>query len=59
LGFGAGAHFCLGAALARLEATQTLTRLLTLYPDLTLTGAPVRWRDSTAIHGLRDLPAHL
>lgn len=59
LAFGAGAHFCLGAALARLELVETLTRMFTRYPNLALTGSPIRWRESTALHGLHALPARI
>lgn len=55
LGFGAGAHFCLGAALARLEAAEALPALFAAYPDLKLAGE-VRWRDSTTFHGVESLP---
>lgn len=58
LGFGAGAHFCLGAALARLEATVTLSRLFARYPDLALTDALPRWRDSTTFRALEELWVH-
>ncbi|MGW4303503.1 cytochrome P450 family protein [Streptomyces sp. NPDC004646] len=36
LSLGYGAHFCLGAPLARLEATIALERLFTRFPDLEL-----------------------
>jgi cytochrome P450 len=56
LALGAGIHFCLGAALARLEATETLTRLFTRFPDLALTDDQVSWRDSATLHALTGLP---
>ena len=59
LAFGTGPHFCLGAALARLETVETLTGLLTRYPALSLTGDEPRWRDSDTFHGLHALPARL
>jgi cytochrome P450 len=40
LTFGGGAHYCLGAALARLEARTLLTRLLERFPALELGGDP-------------------
>ena len=39
--FGAGAHFCLGANLARAELEEALTFLAPRLPDLALAGAPV------------------
>ncbi|MEB3960264.1 cytochrome P450 [Streptomyces kunmingensis] len=36
LSLGHGAHYCLGAPLARLEATVALERLFTRFPDLDL-----------------------
>ncbi|MEU6759629.1 cytochrome P450 [Streptomyces sp. NPDC046685] len=36
LSFGHGAHYCMGAPLARLEATIALERLFTRFPDLDL-----------------------
>jgi cytochrome P450 len=42
LTFGFGAHYCPGAALARLEARISLRLLLTHLPDLRLDGCPER-----------------
>lgn len=55
LSFSAGAHHCLGAALARLEGTALIGRLLDRFPDLALAGPPVR-RDSVALRSFDDLP---
>ncbi|WP_030340342.1 cytochrome P450 [Streptomyces sp. NRRL S-1022] len=40
LTFGGGAHYCLGSALARLEARLLLTQLLERFPTLRPTTAP-------------------
>lgn len=53
LSFGYGAHYCLGAALARLEITTALPRILNRRP--VLTGA-VTWRDTPAIRGPLTVP---
>jgi cytochrome P450 len=42
LSFGGGAHFCLGAALARLQARLFFPALLDRFPRLALAGQPVR-----------------
>jgi cytochrome P450 PksS len=55
--FGFGAHYCLGAQLARLEATVALRALVERFPRLRL-GQPresVRWRRSTALRGVTEL----
>ena len=61
IAFGHGIHFCLGAALARMEATVAITRLLDRIPELSLdaeSGVP-RWRKSLLIRGLESLPVSL
>ncbi len=58
LAFGRGAHFCLGAPLARLEARIALTTLFGRFPDLGLEQPPesLRWRRSFLLRGLEELP---
>lgn len=58
LGFGHGQHFCLGAALARVETEVAIAALLTRFPTLTIgpednrTPDPSTWR-------LSELPVTL
>lgn len=55
LAFGLGIHFCLGAALARLEMQAALATLRQRYPRLRLVDPVVTWRDP-AIRGPKTLP---
>jgi len=55
LSFGAGAHYCLGAALARLEAQVAFPLLLSRFPTMALAGEPVR-RDRLTLRGYASLP---
>ena len=63
LAFGHGIHHCLGARLARLEATIAFTELLTRYPRIRLAVEPseLRWDhgDGLVLRGLSALPVHL
>ncbi|MFI2352433.1 cytochrome P450 [Streptomyces sp. NPDC019443] len=53
--FGYGPHFCLGAALARLEGAIVLKALLTRLPGLQLDGTPLQWQRSVNFRGLTHL----
>ncbi|PYN89055.1 MAG: cytochrome P450 [Candidatus Rokuibacteriota bacterium] len=56
-GFGTGgAHFCLGAHLARREVIVMMTELLRRLPDIEATGKPEKLR-SNFVHGIKRLPA--
>ena len=55
MSFGGGIHFCLGAALARLEAQIVLDRLLSRFGTIELAGGPPTYRDSLTLRGLVDL----
>ncbi|GAB6900415.1 cytochrome P450 [Kineosporia succinea] len=59
LGFGTGIHFCLGAALARLEAEEALTRFFGRHPRARPLDPEPRWRDSATFHALDELPVAL
>ena len=54
LGFGFGAHVCLGAALARLEIKISIEELLRRVEHFELAG-PVRWVPNNRLLGLQDL----
>ena len=55
LGFGAGAHYCLGAPLARLEIAATLHALRERLPDMAAAGTPLR-RPRFVMRGWAQLP---
>lgn len=56
LSLGRGPHFCLGAALGRLEAEIVFTVLLNRFPRLRLATEEVEWQPNFVFHGLAALP---
>jgi cytochrome P450 len=59
LSFGAGAHFCLGAGLARLEGGIVFDALLARFPDIQLAVEQPEYRETLTLRGLRSLPVRL
>jgi P450-derived glycosyltransferase activator len=55
LSFSLGTHFCLGAALARLEAEVALAAVVQRLPTLRQAG-PIRRRESFIIRGMLQFP---
>ena len=55
LAFGGGPHFCLGAALARLESEIAITALVQRFPTMELADEPTR-RPTVTLRGLDTLP---
>ena len=59
LAFGSGIHFCLGAALARLEGQIAIGTLVSRFPHLKLARQKLAWRDGVVFRGLKSLTVHL
>lgn len=55
LAFGFGVHYCLGAALARMEIQALYRELLPRLSSVELAGAP-QWTATTFVGGLKHLP---
>jgi cytochrome P450 len=55
LAFGVGIHFCVGAALARLEAAIAIPAILGRWPHLVVVDGGVAWRANTTFRGLSRL----
>jgi cytochrome P450 len=59
LGFGLGPHFCLGAALTRLETSVVLDMLVRRYPGMTVATDSVTYRRDHRLRGPESLPVVL
>jgi len=55
LAFADGIHYCLGAALARVETQVAINTLIQTFPDLKLASNKLEWKKSIVIRGLKSL----
>jgi len=58
IAFGGGAHYCLGAALARLEGASAIGSLVRRFPNIDLAAEPV-YNGRINLRGLDHLPLSL
>lgn len=58
LAFGWAAHFCFGAALARIEGQVSFATVLSRMPNLALQQVPLHWRTNLGLRGLVALPVN-
>lgn len=58
LGFGFGAHFCIGAQLARVEAEVVLHELLRIAPNYELAGE-IHYENIMSVRSLHSVPIRL
>jgi cytochrome P450 len=56
LTFGYGTHFCLGAALARLEARVALDEVLTRFPDWEIDYDNIELASTSTVRGWKTMP---
>lgn len=59
LAFGYGPHFCLGAALARMEGEIVFATLTRRFPNMTLDAGEWTWQDNPTFRGVQSLPVIL
>ncbi len=53
--FGGGAHICIGAPLARIEARRVYQKLVQRYPNMTLADQEIEWRGLPFFRGIERL----
>ncbi|WP_374022783.1 cytochrome P450 [Mycobacterium sp. HNNTM2301] len=59
LAFSVGAHFCLGAALARLEARIALEEILKRFPEWDIDTQDAHLSSASAVRGWESMPAFI
>jgi cytochrome P450 len=56
LAYGAGIHYCLGAALSRIETETIVNTLLARLDNLRLEPGPLQWYDDPTARALKSFP---
>jgi cytochrome P450 len=56
LSFGYGAHFCIGAALARLEGRVALQETLARIPTWEIDESRIEWVHTSTVRGFAKVP---
>ncbi len=56
LSFGMGAHYCVGAALGRLEAELALSAVARRFPGAARADGELTWIDNATVRGVTSLP---
>jgi len=61
LSFALGAHYCLGAPLARAEGQAAIAGVVRQFPDIGLPAdtSGLRYRDTLVLRGLEALPVEI
>jgi cytochrome P450 len=59
LAFGFGAHFCLGAVLARMEMEIAFRAIVRRLPQLQLATTDLAWKPTMGIRALTRLPVRV
>jgi len=57
--FGGGPHYCLGAALARMQGQIAVPRMIRRFPRMALTSDTLDWGPRMMVRGLDTLPVTL
>lgn len=57
--FGFGVHFCLGAALARLEGRIALEETLKRFPEWSIDSDRAQWMHTSTVRGWKSLPVRV
>jgi cytochrome P450 len=58
LAFGYGTHFCIGAALARIESRIALHETLRRFPEWDIDESELEWVHTSTVRGYKNVPIY-